>query len=90
MLWLMDLTLTLSSVSEIILESDCTLVERYFHLGDTVKRSPSRPDDAMSGVVLEHRSELMLRHVISDLPPTNYEFVPEQEVELATDVNLGG
>jgi hypothetical protein len=44
----------------------------------------------MSGVVLEHRSELMLRHVISDLSPANVEFVPEQDVELATDINLGG
>ena len=54
-----------------------------------MKRSPSRPDDPISGVVLEHKSELALRHVISNLSP-NLDFVPEEDVELATNISLGG
>lgn len=76
--------------STIVSEVDCTLVERPFHLGDTVKRSPLRFDDGMSGVVLERKSELQLRHVISDAPLPSAEYVPEDEVELATEINLGG
>lgn len=76
--------------STIVSEVDCTLVERPFHLGDTVKRSPLKSDDGMSGIVLERKSELQLRHVISDAPLPFTEYVPEDEVELATDINLGG
>lgn len=54
-----------------------------------MKRSPVRADDNMSGIVLQHRSELLLRHVINDAP-TISEYVPEEDVELATEVNVGG
>lgn len=75
----------------ILQEFDCALAERYFHLGDTVKQIPSRPDDGMSGIVLEqHSSELLLRHVISEAPLPADDYVPEDVVELATTINPGG
>ncbi|KAF8323122.1 hypothetical protein DL93DRAFT_2147193 [Clavulina sp. PMI_390] len=70
-------------------ENACSLIERYFHIGDTVKRFPLRSEDVMSGVVTDRKSELLLRHIISEEPLPGNEWVPESDLEMANDINVG-